>query len=205
MIELDHTQLVPLFLEEVQNIQPTTFIEVGCRDGETSEVVKLLVPSCEVFAYEAGEETYNFFHERITNSGVTHKNLAISNEHGSASFYKKQGNPTNGANSLMLRVNGDAWSDVQQVEKETLDRLHNTADQSFCLWIDAEGHGYEVLQGAEEVLKKTQLIFIEVEEVQRWVDQKLDKNIISLLAEEFEVVAKDRQYPKQYNLVFKRK
>ena len=131
--------------------------------------------------------------------------MAISNEPGSASFYKKEGNPKNIANSLMVRVNGAAWSDVQEVEKETLDRLHDTVDQSFCLWIDAEGHGYQVLQGATEVLKKTQLIFIEVEKTEIWVDQKLDEDIISLLSEDFEVLNRDDQYDKAYNIVFKRK
>ena len=105
----------------------------------------------------------------------------------------------------MTRINRGAWTDAQKVSKNTLDNLHNTNSESFCLWIDAEGHGYEVLQGAKEVLKKTQLIFIEVEETGHWVNQKLDRDILEFLENDFDAVARDQEYPKQYNLVFKRK
>ena len=205
MIQVTNSELVQLFHQEIRRIQPTVFIEVGCREGEASIITKVSIPSCKVFAYEAGKETYDLFHPRIAEMGVLHKNLAISNERGCASFYKKKDRATNGANSLMLRRNQGAWTDIQKVDKNTLDNLHDTEHQCFCLWIDAEGHGYEVLQGAKEVLKKTQLVLIEVEEEERWVNQKLDMDIIDFLANDFDVVAKDQQYPKQYNLVFKRK
>ena len=203
--KLTNSDLIDFFHKEVRHIQPTVFIEVGCREGEASIITKNCIPSCKVFAYEAGKETYDLFHEQIAEADVIHKNLAISNEKGSGSFYKNKDRPTIGSNSLMTRINRGAWTDEQKVSKNTLDNLHNTNSESFCLWIDAEGHGYEVLQGAKEVLKKTQLVFIEVEETEHWINQKLDRDILEFLANDFDAVARDQEYPKQYNLVFKRK
>lgn len=197
-------ELFSLFYNCVEFLAPSVFIEAGCREATASKEIKRRLPECSVFAYEAGKESFDLFHHSICSAGVEHINMAISDTKGEGVFYKHNQGLTYGNNSLVVR-NEPGWETAQKVQKDTLDNLHYDPNETFCLWIDVEGHGYEVLQGASNILKNTKLIMIEVEQLQFWKDQKLDTEIIELLSEDFKILQRDQEYPNQYNIIFQRK
>lgn len=74
---------------------------------------------------------------------------------------------------------------------------------NISMWIDLEGHGYECLQGASNLLENTNIIKIEVEDKQYWKDQKLSTDIIDFLGtKHFVPVLRDYQSTMQYNILF---
>ena len=190
---LPNRELVSLFRNKVFESNPDNFLDVGCGMGETASYFKKHLPQCKVFAYEADPVNHKNYNEAMTRAGVDHLNLAISNTTGVQPFYR-WGEEEKLNNSLHLQNNfPDTDSYLQPlVEVDCLDNLHSE-NESYCLWLDVEGHAYEVLLGAKNILKNTKYIMVEVEAHPYWVDQKLDREVIDLLAEQgFKVIATDQ-------------
>ena len=75
------------------------------------------------------------------------------------------------------------------------------------MWIDVEGSNKEVLNGASEVLKNSQLIYIEVEDKKFWENQWLSDDVIKFLnTYNLIPIGKDfEDFLGQYNLIFIKK
>lgn len=193
------------FLHKVFQYEPECFIEVGCFEGTASKTVKSKMPSCNVTAYEADPRNYIYFHSSLKDAGVHHVWGAVSNYNGTADF-KIQSVPGKmerlwGNNSLSARNDNYTQYVDFPVRVKSLDVLHSDVS-SACIWIDAEGCAYEVLQGAEKLLERTQCMLIEVEAIQHWENQKVDCDVIALLQSKgFEVIVRDQEYPEQYNIL----
>lgn len=202
-------EIQALFLEKVVAYGPERFLEVGCFEGNTSRTVKTTLPNCEVVAYEADPRNYIYFNSDIQSSNVKHVWAGISNFTGKENFYLQsvpgKMNHLWGNNSLNQR-NDDYTKYVEfPVDVYTLDTLHNP-EKTTCMWVDAEGCAYEVLEGAVSLLKNVQCMLIEVESTDHWTDQKMDADVISLLEDQgFTVIARDQEYPQQYNILVERK
>ena len=93
------------------------------------------------------------------------------------------------------------------------DTLNNFAinekinNDTNSMWIDVEGSNKEVLNGASEVLKNSQLIFIEVEDKKFWENQWLSDDVIKFLnTYNLIPIGKDfEDFLGQYNLIFIKK
>lgn len=207
MIEkLSGPDLVELFLSKTISYGPTDFIEVGCFEGSASKRISKELPSCNVTAYEANPENYDHFKNDLSEYNINHIQKGVSNYNGEATFYRRE-LPTKkkvGNNSLMQRVDNRYYANEVKIECVTLDEAHYSEDKTFSIWIDAEGHAFQVLQGADKVLSKTKYVFIEVEGIQFWKDQKLDSDIVDYLSRKgFIPVKRDTEMgDRQYNILF---
>lgn len=196
-----------LFYKKIKLLNPTTFVEVGPFEGETSKHISEMLPNTKIYAYEANPYNYNNFKYSIESYGVKYKNIAISDSKKTASFFlqKKNNNVEyiKGSHSLLKRSNDKIEYEEVSVKCDTLDNLNYSNNEKYGLWLDAEGHNYNVLKGSINVLKQTEIIHVEVEKKKYWKDQKLDVDVIKfLLSLGFSVLAKDQEYPKQYNIIF---
>lgn len=202
---LKNKELTQLFLEKVIEKKSDYFIEVGCFEASSSIKISQSLPNCNVFAYEANPYNYDNFKDQLNKYKLNYVNKAISNYCGKTSFFLQQHkNYVVGNNSLLKRNSSCEYKEVQ-VLCDTLDNLNYEIDKKYSLWIDAEGHGLEVLEGSEKVLEKTELILIEVESIQYWKNQKLDKDVIRFLENRgFYWKYRDQEYPKQYNILFEK-
>ncbi len=205
---LTNKQLVSLFYKKAKEIKPDIFCEIGAYEASASKELSD-IENISIFAYEANKYIYEMYRNDKGLKNVNYKNLAISNTIGKVNFYIMKDYVKSGANSLLKR-NTETYSNLEyeltEVDSFTLDSLHSKdKEKSYVLWIDVEGCGLQVLEGSKEILKNTKLILIEVENIQHWEDQKMDKEIISFLESYgFKIVARDQEYPNQYNIMFEK-
>jgi len=181
---LTNKQLVSLFYKKAKEIKPDVFCEIGAYEASASKELSD-IENISIFAYEANKYIYEMYRNDKGLKNVNYKNLAISNTIGKVNFYIMKDYVKSGANSLLKR-NTETYSNLEyeltEVDSFTLDSLHSKdKEKSYVLWIDVEGCGLQVLEGSKEILKNTKLILIEVENIQHWEDQKMDKEIISFL------------------------
>lgn len=205
---LTNKQLVSLFYKKAKEIKPDVFCEIGAYEASASKELSD-IENISIFAYEANKYIYEMYRNDKGLKNVNYKNLAISNTIGKVNFYIMKDYVKSGANSLLKR-NTETYSNLEyeltEVDSFTLDSLHSKdKEKSYVIWIDVEGCGLQVLEGSKEILKNTKLILIEVENIQHWEDQKMDKEIISFLESYgFKIVARDQEYPNQYNIMFEK-
>lgn len=209
---ISHNNLKELFLNLVKKSKPDYFLEVGAFEASASVHMTRHLSNTKCIAFEANPYNFNYFKEQFLNiSNLEYRNLAISNYDGDVSFFiqvkknKKKIKPVRKNNSLLKRSDNSFQYEEITVSCNKLDSFFNK-NNSFCLWIDAEGKGFEVLEGAKNILKNTKYILIEVEEKKYWKDQKLDVDIIKYLELfNFEIVSRDQEYESQYNILFGKK
>jgi FkbM family methyltransferase len=204
---LSTKDLVLMFYNNVLKNKPTHFCEIGAFKAEASVYMsKNLSSAKRIIAFEANPHNYNIFKKGIPSS-IEYLNLAISDKKEEINFYlQNKGNYIVGNNSLLKRTNESIDYTPVTVQCDTLDNIVYDKNSTYALWIDAEGMGYEVLKGANLVLKNTINILIEVEEFNFWKNQKLADDTINLLLNAgFEVIARDQEYINQFNILFQKK
>lgn len=204
---LSNQELVELFNHRVLDIAPDYFLEVGAYTGEQSIYISEQLPDTKVFAYEANP--YNYAKYAVSKKNLQYVHQAVSNYTGNTTFYlqtkrdPKKTKYIRGNNSLLKRNDEKTIYEEVIVKCDTLDNMFCDAKGSFALWIDAEGHGYEILKKSITVLENTKIIFIEVESKEFWKDQQLDNVVIDFLQKNgFTPLARDQEYPEQYNIIF---
>ena len=213
MTVLSNEELTNMFLNSVVTLRPDFFIEVGCFEASASIYVSSKLPECNVYAYEANPHNYSNFKDQLLQYNFNYVNKAISDFHGTTQFYlqklkkknKNKNKHVRGNNSLLKRTDRKVEYEEVSVNCNTLDNLHYQEDSTYALWIDAEGKGFEVLTGSEQILKKTKLLLIEVESIRHWKEQLLDYDVIALLTMHgFKQIYRDQEYPEQYNILFEK-
>jgi len=204
---LSNKELVELFNNSVLDIAPNYFLEIGAYTGEQSIYISEQLPDTKVFAYEANP--YNYAKYAVSKNNLQYIHQAVSNYTGNTTFYlQTKRNPkktkyVRGNNSLLKRNDEKTIYEEVTVKCDTLDNMFHDPKGSFALWIDAEGHGFEILEKSVNVLTNTKIIFIEVESKEFWKDQQLDTIVIDFLQNKgFTLLARDQEYPEQYNIIF---
>ena len=226
--EESNRRLRDLFLEYVEAIRPAVFFDIGARDGESAETVKRLIPECRAFAFEANPRIYSQFAERHRNDdSPQYHNLALSDTAGVIELHiprvssevvidgkivKREHREAadTGRSSLLKRTDAGAVYDTVRVSATTLDRFCRDARISrvgpVAIWVDVEGAAALVLAGAQATLKRTEVIFIEVEGHAFWQSQEKADTVISHLIDiGFVPIARDREYhDMQFNVLLLR-
>ncbi|MEM0949198.1 MAG: FkbM family methyltransferase [Pseudomonadota bacterium] len=195
-------------------MKPSHFIEIGAHEARASNRVAQALPETTCFAFEADRDVYDYFTSKgAIHAGVQYIYSAVSNRTGEVAFYKDvKVEPTAAApfsgNNSVLRKPGDKEYTAVNVPTTRLDDFFQSGQgaaqtlESAVLWIDAEGHAYDVLQGAPQVLNKTVGIYVEVEDYPIWIEQKTAFDVFSLLDRfGFVPVTRDVETPGQYNVL----
>lgn len=200
---MDNPLLLAEFLKMQLKIKPDTVVEVGAFDAEFSRLISKIINCKNIWAFEANPHVYKNFYPI---KDVNYINKAISDVNGSIKFELKTDEDfVVGNNSIMNRVEK---RDIEylDVESTTLDSMFGES-KSICLWIDCEGASEKVFMGAKKIIKNVSSIFIEVEALQLWKDQWIDKDVDRYLLDNgFVLYARDNQYPpEQYNCIYVKK
>ncbi len=206
------------FFESIQeDLNTSVTVEVGAHEAEFSRNMRQRNSELKIFAYEANPHVYSRFllEGELAQLGINYEYRAISNQDGNMPFYLcsrigEEAEPTDGKRqSLLPRVDQATEHSTVMVPCARLDSLFSGTDfesDRFALWIDAEGAGGMALEGAEELLRKTASVYIEVESIAKFAGQLLDKEILAFLLEHgFLPVLRDFQFRHQYNMIFVRK
>lgn len=206
------------FFLHMQSLLPvTTVLEIGAHEAAFSRAVKKVCPEKTVRAFEANPHVYaHFLLERELRAlGVDYRYGAIGAQNGSTRFHiyetidGREEPCDSRRQSTLRRIAGEkdrchgVW-----VPLSRLDTLCATdpEESRYALWIDAEGSGGQVLEGAEGILAKTLAVYMELESQPKFEGQELDRDIMRrLLERDFIPVLRDFQFHHQYNAVFVKK
>jgi len=203
------TYLDTMFFNIATNISKCDyFIEAGAFEASASTYIKSRLLDCQVYAFEANP--YNYAHFKDSLNDITYEHCAISNIEGNITFNIQIENngtkvsPIKMDNSVTARVKKGLTYKEITVPCTTLNSYFLKKNViNAGLWIDVEGHGLEVLEGATDILKNTNVLKIEVEDREYWKNQRLSTDIESFLRSlDFTPVMRDFQSPKQYNVLF---
>jgi len=153
------------------SVPPVTIFDVGANMGEWS--ASLLESAhnqhVNVHAFEPCSETFALLSERLASSPeVTLVNKACSQQAGTATMYVFGAGA--GTNSLGEPVDGRIAT-KEEVQVTTIDLYckHNNIGKIDLLKIDAEGHDFQVISGASEMLDRVAIRFLQFEYNFRWI------------------------------------
>ena len=191
-----------LFVDLYEILNPDYFIEIGAFECKTSNYLINKSSNCKFIAFEANYYNYEKYKNSV-HSDIHYLNKAVSNNNKTLNFYIKKNELVSYTNSLHKRKNESIDYIKREVEAVTIDSVIDDKCKNAILWIDVEGHGYEVCEGINDSIDAISLIKIEVENKVFWNNQKLDKDVINLLLNKnFVKICRDYEYEKQYNILF---
>ncbi len=208
--------LVELFFSLVDDLSIGRFVEAGAKEAGASQRAAVQRPQCDVVAFEANPFTYRRFEQRMGRTSVEYLHLALSDHPGVVTFQVRldaDGSPiADGQGSLHARSAYEPGYHEAQVEAVTLDAFFAARDGGrlmsarTALWVDVEGASAQVLRGGVELLRMTDLVMIEVEEIRAWDEQEwLEADVVRFMADHGLVpIARDIQSRIQFNIVFVR-
>ncbi len=199
------------FYALLRALRPDTIFDVGSKDGTNSKRFRRLCPGAAITAFEANPANVAGMRVDCTlrRLGIEISGRAVSNGVGQRRLFvphhSGDDDPMAGAASLSGLPLGKSGR-VVEVEATTLDRhvaecgLHHGV---AALWIDVEGHGWEVLDGAHETLARTDFLQIEVEDQAVWSGERLFPEINAhLRGAGFSIFCRPRAVGPQYNIVY---
>lgn len=210
-------ELKNIFIDLVSKSQPSVFLELGAFSAVITRKISKLCPNTTCLAIEANPHNYFKYKDRFEkysgpNARYIHK--AISNTSDDfVTFHLRKNKNENFSvvNNSLLKKARNTQDDLYEpvsVSSTTAEQLIKDEVESFSdiiAWIDLEGMAYECLESFGSFLSSVSYCYIEVEDHQIWQNQKIDKEVFDfMLNNGFEAVGRDQNYPRQYNILFKR-
>lgn len=181
------------------NRSPKTMIEVGANFFQDSEYAKRFFGIYPI-AIEANPEIYSLGKKLYPN--IESHCIAISISEGEQIMFSSGLNSdNNGVSSFYKRKTEADWiTNTITVKTTTLSKFFSESPLKFfdLIKIDVEGHTYEVLLGAQEILPRFGLIQAECEDADSvWENQKGTFEEINnlLLKNDFTLIYFERSSP----------
>jgi FkbM family methyltransferase len=173
--------------------------DIGSCEGEDSIKYSRFFSNAKIYACEPLPSNV----EKIKNNLIKYKidnveiiNIALSDRTDQALFYVSSGHPDNLSNSQEwdygnksssllfpdLHTTHHPWLKFNENIVVNTDTLKNICDSKNIknidyIHIDVQGAELQVLSGAEDLLKNTKIIWMEVENIQLYKDQPLKKDV----------------------------
>ncbi len=138
--------------------------DVGANMGDTSQDALKTFPDAQVFAFEPHPDTFGSLTQRITQKNFHPHRLALSNSAGESLLYTYEGESV--LNSLVpdtrYTQRFDRKAQSINIEKSTIDYFckSNAIKTIDILKIDTEGNDFNVILGAERMLRENAIGFI---------------------------------------------
>ena len=140
----------------------------------------------KVYSFEANPDIYLYHIKNIALNHISNIlpfNIALSSNKSKVNFFRRD----DGTSRISNRIQRGSPTEL---ETDTLDNLIDTNEKIKLIKIDVEGHEFQVLEGAKEIIKNSRpIIFIEVfknklDQLTKWAEQNNYK-IESLRGEDY--------------------
>jgi FkbM family methyltransferase len=207
---LSSKQLVDLFFSLAKAVAVDLFIEAGAKEADASRraATKLGIP--KVVAFEANPFTYERFRERNASVvNLEYRHAALSDKPGSVTFNvlrDDSGAPRGDGQSSLLKRETDLDRGFIEVDvpATTLDEASADLPGWAALWVDVEGATEPVLSGGTELLGRTAVAMVEVEDKPFWGNEQwLSRDVNAyMFAQGLLPVARDFQSRYQFNYLY---
>lgn len=187
----DLYQLTELLKQE--NFEPSSFIEIGSRDGHDTNYISRYfnIYSVNCFIIEAHPQCFKNIISQYPQFRTF--NIAATNKTGiikfNAGIFGKEKNV--GVSSVLERTLSSFISEQVEVDGWRMDEImnHINIHKFDFMKIDVEGLGLQVLEGFGEKLKNTKYIQIELEVAQVWENQSYYDDVVNYLKNQgFEIL-----------------
>ncbi|MDX2226695.1 MAG: FkbM family methyltransferase [Verrucomicrobiae bacterium] len=193
--------LTTFFLKLIAANPVEVICDVGSMDGSQAKLFRRACPSARIVAFEANPRNFELMKQDpdFRTDRIELSPLAVSNKKGETVFFVDvkdySGGQNRGTSSLFP---GGGTAEEVTVGCTTLADLFAGElgrQTTFALWIDVEGAGIEVLEGAGTLLESVRLIHIEVESAPLRQGQRSQEAVHSFLTGKgFELLAEE-QFP----------
>lgn len=172
------------------NIKKPIIFEIGAKDFQSGKAILNLCNKDFIY-YGFEPNPINFPSKFLKNNPpkVNIVQVAISDFNGKATFYQSSG-ITTGASSLKepTQVIFDCWPKlkfnssviVNVMKLDTFCKKENINRIDF-IWADIQGAEYDMVMGAQEILKNTKLIYMEYSDLDLYKGQASLNKMIGAL------------------------
>lgn len=155
----------------LKNKNIKTVFDIGASDGGFAREIRELLPTAKIYSFEALPEIYEKLESNFIDDALFQSyNIALSNYNGQTSFFRCE---SSGSSSIleMDELHKTAYPGTKNNEKinimcSTLDDFianeNIVIDKNVLIKIDVQGAEKLVLEGAENLLSKSELIFSEI-------------------------------------------
>ncbi|MES2796047.1 MAG: FkbM family methyltransferase [Bacteroidota bacterium] len=175
-----------------------TILDIGGCEGEESIRYSRIFPFSSIYTFEPLPENQKLVAENIIKYNAKNVELvplAVSNENGVSQFYVSSGNPENQSNNLEWDFgnksssllfpesnNNPQWlkfNEIINVQTIALNKflIKNKIAEIDFIHMDVQGAELKVLMGANDYIKKTKAIWLEVANVELYKGQPLRRDI----------------------------
>ncbi|MDQ3803098.1 MAG: FkbM family methyltransferase [Acidobacteriota bacterium] len=153
-------------IKRLTRSHPLVVFDVGANIGQSAWTYQKLLPQSEIHSFEPSPATYKALAKNIgSRRGIYLNNLAVGSSCGRKMFFENH----HPEMSSFLRPGESCWGEVvkeTEVEVITLDRYceEKGIPHISLLKTDTQGYDFEVLKGADGLMRgnRIELIFMEV-------------------------------------------
>lgn len=179
-----------LFQLLLLSLRPQVVCDIGSKDGYHARRFRKLLPNARIIAFEANPHNVTSMQadKQLTNACIEVHHKAVSNRNGTLVFNVEEVSAAEpgrqGISSTRRRVKDSLGVTEVQVEAVRLDahlRQWPQIPETIALWIDVEGGTFEVLEGMQSIRDRVQLLQVEVETEEMWLNQKLKPEVQALM------------------------
>ena len=146
------------------NLQFNWVVEAGCHDGSDTLKFLELENVSKVYAFEPDSVAADKAEAKFSAYGdrVSFSRFALMDRPGYVQMKSSTGNFGDGTTSIAEYYKQDTNSEANLLPCTTLDIEIPNLSGSGLIWLDVEGSAAKVLEGAEKVLDRVDMIQIEV-------------------------------------------
>jgi FkbM family methyltransferase len=162
-----------LFARLLRAMQVNAVCDVGSMDGADALMFRSVLNRASIYAFEPNPENFRLMQAdpALRQHNIQLAPFAATNYDGVGEFFLvkadySQPHHRRGMSSLHRRSEESQLSAVISVKTTRLDTFladKHPPDARLALWIDVEGKGYEVIEGAAGIAGQVHLLHVEVE------------------------------------------
>lgn len=208
-------RVLQFFYQLCRRVEPVHALEIGAHEASFSLWAQSELPGVRSLAFEANPYVYEKYSVEVQGAGVDYRNVAVAPTSGEVELHLplELGNRSRPLASRMASL----VHHVREVESVavTVPAIRLDEEESLAgggrivAWIDVEGANEAVLRSGSQVLRRVDVLYLEVEDGITWEGQWLDHHTAAYLRQHGLLpIARDklrsREAAGQYNVVYAR-